>query len=137
MTFPSRYGKSKQISGAKDLEIGPLVHDHIPNPVKILSDARKGIHWALPLLEEMLSPEVFARMNECYTDPTHVISDDFLSQPTIYHGATGEILKASSPAKVPRVSRYKMRQWLLRGLPERSIQVFPLGSATSWEMMNG
>ncbi|KAL9073115.1 MAG: hypothetical protein Q9161_003169 [Pseudevernia consocians] len=80
-----------------------------------------GIHWALPLLEELLSPELFAGIQKCQTDPFHVTSDDDPSQPPCLHGVTGEILKPSLRAKMHRVSRNKMRRWLLEALPEHSV----------------
>ena len=75
------------------------------------------------MLEDLLSPELYAKMQECHTDPFHAISDDDFSQPPIMHGVTGEILKPSSKMKMPRVSRYRMRQWLPEALPKGSVQV--------------
>ena len=90
----------------------------------LLTVAEKGIHWALPLLEEILSPELYVKMQKCHTDPFHAISDDDYSQAPIMHGVTGEILKPSSRMKMPRVSRYRTRQWLLEALPKGSAQVY-------------
>ena len=75
------------------------------------------------MLEDLLSPELYAKMQECHTDPFHATSDDDLSLPPIMHGVTGEILKPSSKMKMLRVSRYRMRRWLLETLPEGSVQV--------------
>lgn len=62
-------------------------------------------------------------MPECHTDPFHVISDDDFSQPPLMHGVTGEVLKPSSKMKMPRMSRFRTRRWLLEALPEHSVQV--------------
>ena len=75
------------------------------------------------MLEDLLPPELYAKMQECHTDPFHAISDEDFSLPIIVHGVTGEILKPSGKLKMPRVSRYRMRRWLREALPEGSVQV--------------
>ena len=75
------------------------------------------------MLEDLLSPDLYAKMQECHTDPFHSISDDDFSMPPIMHGVTGEVLKPSSKLKMFRVSRYRMRRRLVEALPEASVQV--------------
>ena len=63
-------------------------------------------------------------MQKCHTDPFHEISDDDYSQVPLIHGVTGENLKPTSKMKMPRMSRYRTRQYLASALPEgSSVQV--------------
>ena len=71
-----------------------------------------GIHWGLPLLEQLLPHDLAARIS---TDASVDGSLDYRKPPNngayIYDGVTGEILKDLTPANdcIVRVSRRKLR----------------------------
>lgn len=76
-----------------------------------------GIHWALPQLEELLPPDLKARLKEPQNDP-------FLDPPDkdvfrIYNGLTGEILKDLPTPKTMRMSRRRMRKFCSEGIDVR------------------
>ena len=82
-----------------------------------------GIHWALPLLENLLPADLAARLKEAQNDPFMVHPDkDTLP---IYNGQTGEIMKALPVPRTIRVSRRKMRAFCSQGI---EVQV----RATDW-----
>ncbi|MCJ1417254.1 hypothetical protein MMC32_003596 [Xylographa parallela] len=73
-----------------------------------------GIHWALPLLENLLPADLAARLKEAQNDPFMVHPDkDTLP---IYNGQTGEIMKALPVPRTIRVSRRKMRAFCSQGI---------------------
>lgn len=76
-----------------------------------------GLHWALPLLESLLPPNLAPRICEAYVDSSLDWSQPPLDRMRMYNGLTGEIMK-DIPIKgqIVRVSRRKLRMFLTEGV---------------------
>ncbi|KAH8886316.1 putative monooxygenase [Thozetella sp. PMI_491] len=73
------------------------------------------IHWAMPLLQEMLPDDVLAKMPEAICNPHLEFTLEVETLP-IFNGATGEVLFRSPTPGARRVTRQKMRRVLAHGL---------------------
>lgn len=74
-----------------------------------------AIHWALPMLYDLLPPELSERIQEAQTDPfaqTLDVDDAII----LHHGETGEQLAKIPVGKCRRVSRRRMRALCAEGL---------------------
>ena len=69
-----------------------------------------SVHWAMPLLEKILSGAVYDNVQKVTVDP-NFDPPDSLVIPT-FNVETGELLKDLPLGKVYRVSRRKFRAWL-------------------------
>jgi len=96
----------------KKAGISATVFEQDTSPTARARDWNFGIYWAQSRLAEIIPPELNAQLDAVQTDPSHVRSAD--SVIPIYHGVTGELLKAL-PA--PWSVRLQRRGWLelLRG----------------------
>lgn len=61
-------------------------HEHRPREWGIT------IHWALPLLRELLPEALIDRLQSACVDPSYICPDGGVGMP-IYNGATGELVK--------------------------------------------
>lgn len=66
-----------------------------------------GIHWAIPMLKNLLPEDLFARLNEAQNDPSLKPQPQDVFR--MYDGRSGEILKELPVPGMIRVSRRKMR----------------------------
>jgi hypothetical protein len=77
-----------------------------------------GLHWAAPVLEKLVGPEIWAQMHSTSVDPhTPMKALDHLK---FYNGSTGEQMGNGIP--VPhwhRLRRSKLRDLLSQGLDVR------------------
>ncbi|KAI9690268.1 MAG: hypothetical protein M1822_009229 [Bathelium mastoideum] len=74
-----------------------------------------GLHWSLPQLESLLSPELWARLKEAQNDPFMEAQEGDVMK--VYNGLTGDVLAALPiQGKIIRVSRRKFRAFLAQGL---------------------
>jgi len=72
------------------------------------------LHWGSSHIESCLPPNLVARFNEAYADPTQ--SPDATTGLPIYNGKTGELVMEMAAEKPCRVSRKKMRNLFSEGL---------------------
>lgn len=81
-------------------------------------DWNMGLHWAAPILQELLDPALWDRIYSAHVDPHVPLKDiDYLH---FYNGATGEQLGAGiSVPKWYRLRRSKLRDLLAEGLDIR------------------
>lgn len=87
--------------------ITATVFEKDESPTARPRDWNFGIYWAQSRLAEIISAELNAQLDSVQTDPSHVRSPDSIVP--IYHGVTGELLKAL-PA--PYSIRLQRRAWL-------------------------
>ncbi|MCJ1450211.1 hypothetical protein MMC28_000540 [Mycoblastus sanguinarius] len=73
-----------------------------------------GLHWALPMLEEVLPRDLFARLQEAGTDPFQPTPDS--SFVPILNSETGELLTKTKLPKTYRLSCKKLRALCSEGL---------------------
>jgi 2-polyprenyl-6-methoxyphenol hydroxylase-like FAD-dependent oxidoreductase len=73
-----------------------------------------GIYWSRPLLENLLTPEMFARITEGTADPTLDPSKEAFIP--VLHGDTGELLHKIELSWVLRLSRLKVRTLFSEGV---------------------
>ena len=82
-----------------------------------------GLHWSLPQLESLLSPELWARLNQAQNDPFAEAQEGDVMK--VFNGLTGDVLAAIPiQGKIRRVSRRKFRAFLAEGL-EIQVGQFP------------
>ena len=72
-----------------------------------------SIHWSLSFLEQLLPPELFARINEAQGDPTLPMEEDIMP---LVNGLNGKLIKNLVTPRTIRVSRRKMRALCSQGL---------------------
>lgn len=74
-----------------------------------------GLHWSLPQLESLLSPELWARLKEAQNDPfAEAQKGDVMK---VFNGLTGDVLAAIPiQGEIRRVSRRKFRALLAQEL---------------------
>lgn len=75
------------------------------------------IHWALPIMERLLPPELMARLAEAMTTPHLNFTPEVETFPC-YSGKTGELLFASKTPNGRRVTRQRLRKLLIEGLED-------------------
>ena len=73
-----------------------------------------GLHWSLPLLEQILPADLWEGFREAQTDP-HYEAPEAGVVP-IYNGLTGDLIKNVPIPKTIRYSRRKMRANLTKGV---------------------
>lgn len=73
-----------------------------------------GVHWALPMMENLLPDDLTARLKEAQTDPS-LDAPEKDSLP-IYNGLTGEIMRSIPVPRNIRVSRRKLRAFCSQGI---------------------
>ena len=71
------------------------------------------IHWSLSFLQELLPPDLWARIQEAQVDPSLPVMEDRIP---MINGLNGEVIKYIDTPKSIRVSRRKMRAFCSQGL---------------------
>ena len=72
-----------------------------------------GIHWSLSFLQELLPPDLWARISEAQSDPSLPAAEDLVP---MVNGLNGNLIKYIPTPKAIRVSRRKMRAFCSQGL---------------------
>ena len=88
-----------------------------------------AIHWALPLLKEIMPPEVFAKVSDIACNPTIGIHSGLYP---IINGETGDLIIGVPYKEGLRVPRSKMRELCAEGINVQvsGFQEFSTGQAT-------
>ncbi|KAE9364775.1 FAD/NAD(P)-binding domain-containing protein [Stipitochalara longipes BDJ] len=73
-----------------------------------------GIHWSIPILENLLPTDLAARLSEAQTNPGFVADLEHTIQ--LHNSQTGEVLKTIPTPKLRRVSRKKLRALCVEGV---------------------
>ncbi len=76
------------------------------------------IHWALPLMANLLPDDVAADLPQAMCNP-HINFDDEAESLPVYNGLTGELLFQSATPGARRITRQKLRRLLARDLDIR------------------
>ncbi len=76
------------------------------------------VHWAMPILTQLLSAEVLAELPQAVCNPHLDFTPDVETLPC-YNGATGDILFRSPTPGARRITRQKLRRVLLDGVDVR------------------
>ena len=92
-----------------------------------------GLHWSLPLLEQILPAHLWEELREAQTDP-HWEAPEADVVP-IYNGLTGDLLKNIPIPKTIRYSRRKMRANLTKGVTVK-VTSKPVATATLPTLMH-
>ncbi|KAF2163171.1 hypothetical protein M409DRAFT_26614 [Zasmidium cellare ATCC 36951] len=74
-----------------------------------------SVQWALPMLPDLLPPELLGRLQETSVDPHYIFPKSGNSMP-VYDGSSGELLKDIPLVEMIRVSRNKMRALCAEGI---------------------
>ncbi|KAB8227640.1 FAD-dependent oxidoreductase [Aspergillus alliaceus] len=73
-----------------------------------------AIHWALPMLREVLPQDLWHRLKDTQTDPLQLASNsDYIS---VYNSGTGKLLKKLPGVGMRRFSRRKLRALCSEGI---------------------
>ena len=76
-----------------------------------------GLHWAFPVLEQLLPSEIFTRFQSVQVDPSYPV--DHLETLRFQNGATAEIMNSFSMKNLYRVHRNRLRSLLAESLDIR------------------
>lgn len=88
-----------------------------------------ALHWALPLLEEILPPHLLFRLREAYVDSRLDFNEYPNNCTRIFDGTNGQLLlEMPLPDRNVRVTRRKLRSLCSEGLDIKVRQKCRLGS---------
>ncbi|KAK4228081.1 hypothetical protein QBC38DRAFT_476124 [Podospora fimiseda] len=73
------------------------------------------LHWAWPVICQILPEPILADINTAYTDPFHPYSDSVAESIPFYNAVTGQVA-FRAPANARRISRTRLRRLCTRGL---------------------
>jgi hypothetical protein len=81
------------------------------------------IHWSVPLLIELLPPNLKGRLDEAYNDPSREPTESDAMH--IFNLESGALLKAVPMPRCLRVSRRKLRKLAAEGIEVQVCVLFP------------
>ncbi|PMD29619.1 FAD/NAD(P)-binding domain-containing protein [Hyaloscypha variabilis F] len=100
--------------GLKKAGVGYTIFDAETPGISRRREWTLGIHWSIPILENLLPTDLAARLSEAETNPGFVAGLDHTIQ--LYNSQTGEVLKTIPTPKLRRVSRKKLRALCMEGV---------------------
>lgn len=72
------------------------------------------MHWAMPLLAELMPESLLKDMPQVLCNP-HLVFDDAVESLPVFNGAIGELLFKSPTPEARRINRQAFRALLARG----------------------
>lgn len=92
-----------------------VVFETEPADAQRARDWNFGIHWSVPILQELTPPELFARLDSTQVDPNRPRPPSDTMK--IFNGETGEQIGAAVIPDLHRIQRSKLRSLLAEGIP--------------------
>ncbi|KAF4635777.1 hypothetical protein G7Y89_g2323 [Cudoniella acicularis] len=100
--------------GLKKAGIKFTIFEREPANLQRARDWNMGVHWGIPILETLIPPEAFAKLDSAQVDPNRPCPPSDTIK--FLHGKTGEQIGGATTPHIYRLRRSKLRALLSEGL---------------------